>query len=70
MADIDPRDYGKLEATVDQLVTDVKQLKEDVRAMRDLMEQSKGGWRTLAFLGGIAGSVGGFIGWWASHIKV
>jgi hypothetical protein len=38
--------------------------------MRDLMEQSKGGWRTLVWLGGIAGTVGGAVGWVVSHIKI
>ena len=38
--------------------------------MRDLMEQSKGGWRTLVWLCGIAGTVGAAVGRVVSHIKI
>ena len=74
---IDPREYGKLEAQVQRIIKDVdelkdeiKELKESIQAMRDLMEQSKGGWRVLVFLGGIAGTIGSVIGWFISHSKV
>lgn len=70
MSGIDPRDYGALEAQVERLVTDVATLTSSVQAMRDLMEQSKGGWRLLAILGGITGTIGGLVGWFLSHIKV
>jgi hypothetical protein len=70
MTGIDPREYGQLEQQVAQLSRDVHTLKENVQAMRDLMEQSKGGWRTLVWLGGIAGTVGGAVGWFVSHIKI
>lgn len=67
---IDPRDYGALETQVKRLVLDVEQLTENVQAMRDLMEQSRGGWKTLVWLGGVAGSVGAAASWFATHIKV
>lgn len=67
---IDPRDYGRLEAQVAQLIKDVDAITENVQAMRDLMEQSKGGWRTLVFLGGIAASVSSLITWFLTHTKV
>lgn len=67
---IDPRDYGHLEEQVKRLIKDVDSLTENVQAMRDLMEQSKGGWRTLVWLGGVAGSAGAAIGWAMDHVKV
>ena len=67
---IDPRDYGRLEAQVSQLIKDMDSLTANVQAMRDLMEQSKGGWRTLVWLGGVAGSAGAAISWAMTHIKV
>ena len=70
MTGIDPREYGQLEQQVSQLTRDVHTLKENVQAMRDLMEQSKGGWRTLVWLGGIAGTVGAAVGWVVSHIQI
>lgn len=67
---IDPVEYGMLVQQVAHLTTQVDGMKKDVQAMRNLMEQSKGGWRTLAWLGGIATASGGFIGWVLSHVKV
>jgi len=67
---IDPRDYGRLEAQVEQLVEDMKGMKADVQAMRDLMEQGKGGWKTLVWLGGLAAAVGSAITWVLAHVKV
>ena len=70
MSEINPIDYGRLEAQVEQVIKDMDEMKANVQAMRDLMEQSKGGWKVLVFLGGIAGTVGGIIGWFISHVKV
>ena len=67
---IDRRDYGRMEAQVEQLTKDVHALRETVSAMNDLMQQSKGGWRTIVFLGGIAGTMGAFISWALTHVKL
>ena len=66
---IDRRDYGRLEAQVEQLQNDVHALKETVESMRDMMQQARGGWRTLMFLSGIAGSIGAALAWIVGHIK-
>ncbi len=70
MSEIDLRDYGRLEAQVEHLIKDMDTLTTNVQAMRALMEQSKGGWKMLAILGGLAGTIGGAIGWFLSHAKV
>lgn len=67
---IDPIEYGRLLAQVEHLTTKVDSMEVNVQAMRDLMEQARGGWRTLAWLGGIAGVIGGAVGWVLSHVKV
>lgn len=67
---IDPIEYGKLLAQVEHLTDKVDSMEKNVQAMRDLMEQSKGGWRTLVWLGGVAGSVGAIAAWVISHVKV
>ena len=69
METIDPRDFGKLESQVAQLVKDMDEMKANVQAMRDMMEQSKGGWRTLVFLGGIASAMGAIVSWVVTHVK-
>lgn len=66
---IDPRDYGKLEAKVEQLVKDMEEMKANVQAMRDLMEQGKGGWKTLVWLGGLAAAIGSAITWVMAHVR-
>lgn len=66
---IDPIEYGKLLAQVEHLSTKVDSMEKNVQAMRDLMEQARGGWRALAWLGGAAGVIGGVVGWVLSHTK-
>jgi DNA anti-recombination protein RmuC len=58
MSDIDARDFGKLEAQVASLQTEVHQLATDVKALLELANKSKGG-----FWGGmmVASAIGGLI---------
>ena len=67
---IDPIEYGKLIAQVEHLTGKVESMEKNVQAMRDLMEQSKGGWKTLVWLGGIASTIGALASWVMSHVKV
>jgi len=67
---IDRRDYGHLEARVEQLTSDVHSLKITVESMRDMMQQAQGGWRAIALVSGIAGTVGAAIAWAISHVKL
>lgn len=67
---IDRRDYGKLEAQVEQLTEDVKLLKRTVEDMRDMMQQAQGGWRLIMMLSGIAGSIGAALSWAILHIRI
>jgi DNA anti-recombination protein RmuC len=58
MSDIDARDFGKLEAQVAALQTEVHQLANDVKALLELANKSKGGfWMGMT----IASMAGGFI---------
>ena len=43
MSDIDARDFGRIEAQVEALQAEVHQLSNDVRALLELANQSKGG---------------------------
>ena len=67
---IDPIEYGKLLAQVEHLTSKVDSMEINVQAMRDLMEQSKGGWRTLVWFGGVAGAIGAAVSWVTTHVKV
>lgn len=71
MSDIDLKEYGKLTAQVERLEADVTELRADVKSMIAILEQAKGGWRTLMLIGGLAGAVGAvlgkIIGWWFAN---
>lgn len=63
MSDIDLREYGRLEARVDHLESMVANMSDDIRAMRDILEQSKGGWRVMLAIGSMAATAGGAVSW-------
>lgn len=55
--EIDPREFGKLEAQVEALQNEVHGLREDVKSLLALANKSKGGfWVGMS----IASAVGGF----------
>jgi len=37
--------------------------------MRDMMQQARGGWRTIMVISGVASTMGAALAWVASHIK-
>ena len=58
MSDIDARDFGKLEAQVEALQIEVHSLSQDVKALLELANKSKGGfWMGMT----IASTVGGIL---------
>lgn len=67
---IDRREYGRMEAQVEQLTKDVHALKEAVENMRDIMQQARGGWMLMLMLSGLAGTVGAAMAWVVTQIKI
>ena len=65
MTDIDPREFGKLEAEVQSLRTQVSALQSDVRELLELANKSKGGLWLGMSIAALAGSV---VSWVASHL--
>ena len=70
MSDIDPQQFGRLQAQVETLIKSdaektglLTQLAEDMTAVRLQLAEAKGGWRLLVSLGGACASVGGGIAW-------
>jgi len=58
MSDIDARDFGRLEAQVEALQTEVHSLSKDVKSLLELANKSKGGfWMGMT----IASTVGGIL---------
>ena len=65
MSDIDPREFGRLEAEVQSLRTQVSALQSDVRELLELANRSKGGlWLGMS----IAAALGSVVSWVATHI--
>ena len=65
MSEIDPREFGKLEAQVAALQTEVHAMREDIKALLEMANRSKGGF----FVGmAIASIVGGVISFIATKV--
>jgi hypothetical protein len=65
MAEIDPREFGKLEAQVASLQLEVSAMRDDIKQLLEMANKSKGG----MFVGmAIASVVGGLISFLASKV--
>jgi hypothetical protein len=65
MSEIDPREFGKLEAQVAALQSEVSGLREDIKTLLEMANKSKGGF----FVGmAIASVIGGFISFIATKL--
>lgn len=65
MSDIDARDFGRLEAQVEALQGQVTQLSNDVKALLELANQSKGGfWMGMVIASALSGVVSFFAARW------
>lgn len=64
MTEIDPREFGRLEADVHSLRAQVTALQQDVRTLLEMANKSKGGlWAGMT----IASMLGGLVSWVATH---
>lgn len=61
MNDIDPQEFGRLQAHVETLVVSVEKLTQQVAAMDQRLAEAKGGWRVLMAIGGASAGVGALI---------
>lgn len=65
MSEIDPREFGKLEAQVELLQTEVHALREDVKQLLEMANKSKGGfWMGMT----IASTLGGILTFLADRL--
>lgn len=67
MSDIDPQEFGRLQAQVEQLILAVGKLDEKVETMGKQLSEAKGGWRVLSAIVTASASAGGAISWAISH---
>jgi prefoldin subunit 5 len=75
MSDFDPKEFGRLQAQVEQLLESNRLLTESVstmstaiQAMQLQMAEAKGGWKVLMLIGGASASAGGLISWVVTHL--
>jgi hypothetical protein len=65
MSEIDARDFGRLEAQVETLHGQVTQLSNDVKALLELANQSKGGfWMGMVVASALSGVLSFFAARW------
>lgn len=57
------RAFGQLEGKVDMLEIDMRELKSDIKFIRDTLAEAKGGWKTMIAIGAFAASIGSFVTW-------
>ncbi|HEX7891478.1 MAG TPA: hypothetical protein VF522_19155 [Ramlibacter sp.] len=74
MSEIDPQEFGRLQAHVEQLLESNRLLTETVatmstaiQSMQLQMAEAKGGWKVLMLLGGASASLGSAATWALSH---
>lgn len=61
MSDDIQRDLGRLEAQVSALQKTVESLEKDIKALLAVVNQTKGGWKTLVMISAVAGTAGALI---------
>lgn len=70
MSDINPRDFGAMEAKVELLEKKMDDMAADMKELLGIVQQAKGGWKTLVMVGTAAGAVGAAVAKAASWIQV
>jgi hypothetical protein len=67
MSEIDPREFGKLEAQVEALQIEVHALRQDIKTLLEMANKSKGG----MFVGmAIASFIGGIVTFIADRVFI
>lgn len=56
------RIIGQLQADSARQGKDIDEMKVDLKEIKDILSQAKGGWKTLMLVAGISGSVGALVG--------
>jgi hypothetical protein len=58
MSDINPKEFGALEADVRNLMNEIHLLRQDMKVMKETIDQTKGGiWVVMAIAGTIGSAV-------------
>jgi prefoldin subunit 5 len=58
-----------LQADMDRVLVELNAMKETVDSINQKLDKAEGGWKTLIWIGGIASSVTGFIGFIIGYFR-
>lgn len=58
-----------LERDMDGIRSDTKDIKQSLEALSKTLNEARGGWRTLMWLGGAVAALGGVLGWALQHLR-
>jgi len=75
MTDINPVEFGVLKAElaaqrrdIDRIVGRLDELTQSVQKIEKTLSEARGGWKALAWVSGISGSLGAAMTWVANHL--
>lgn len=57
----DERTLGQLEARVNALESEMREIRDDVKQVLAILNQTRGSWKTLLVVGGISGAAGSLL---------
>jgi hypothetical protein len=69
MSEIDPRDFGVLEAEVEELKKKVDAMTDKLDTILTTLNEAKGGWRMLMGVAGAAAAASGAVVWILNHVS-
>lgn len=55
------RDIGRLETKVEQLEKNQEQMIEDLKELKAILSEARGGWKALMLVAGISGTIGALL---------
>ena len=58
-----------LQSDMDRVLVELNAMKETVDSINQKLDKAEGGWKTLIWIGGIASSVTGFIGFIIGYFR-
>ena len=61
MSEIDPREFGKLEAQVEALQAEVHALRQDIKTLLEMANKSNGGFFVVMAIASVVGGIISFI---------
>jgi hypothetical protein len=70
MNEIDPRDFGALEAKVEELEKKVDEMGQKLDQILLTLNEAKGGWRMLMGVAGAAAAGATALQWAAQHLSM